>query len=212
MLSTEKPHLMVEQVTNRKLYQVTATTPYKQAFLNGQKITVGEEYTPFFKFYETTIQYPVTDGNTGQLEHVNAVDWLHRVRNGTIQTAPATLATIAWEVSQHYMMLARELLMEQIRVAEFGAKPPSRQRCLYVSETVDEAKSWLSLLGGNGGVCELTCTGTIHKADSRLMVMLSEPLSVTKEKARAYWRGESSAKPRLETLFVGNAEVTGYGL
>jgi hypothetical protein len=90
---------MVGQVINRKLYQVTVTTPYKQAFFNGQKITVGDEYTPFFKFYETTLQYPVTDSNTGQLEQVNAVDWLHRVRNGTIQTAPATLATIAWKLA-----------------------------------------------------------------------------------------------------------------
>jgi hypothetical protein len=106
------------------------------------------------------------------------------------------------------MILARELLMEQVRVDEFGGEPPSRQRCLYVSETVEEAKSWLALLGGNGVVCELTCTGTIHRADSRLM----EPLSLTKDKARAYWRGERSANPRMETLFVGDAEVTGYGL
>jgi hypothetical protein len=58
----------------------------------------------------------------------------------------------------------------------------------------------------------LTCTGTIHKADSRLMVKVSEPLSATRKKAQAYWRGECSADPRMETLFVGDAEVTGLGL
>lgn len=85
-------------------------------------------------------------------------------------------------------------------------------RFLYLSETAEEARSSLPLLGGKGAVCELTCTGIIHRADSRLMVKASEPLSVTMEKTRAYWRGESSADPRVETLFVGDAEVTGCGL
>ncbi|MHC4050159.1 DUF2441 domain-containing protein [Bradyrhizobium sp. 25ACV] len=115
-------------------------------------------------------------------------------------------------MSQHYMMLARELLMEQIRVEDFSGSPPSRQRCLYLSETVEEARTWLPLLGGNGAVCELTCTGVIHRADSRQMVMLSEPLQVTRERAQAYWQGKASADPRMETLFVGKAKITGMRL
>ena len=203
---------MVESVVGRKLYQITLTSPYKQAFVKDQKISVGGEYNPFFKFYETTRQYPVEDGNTGIITQVNAVEWLHRVRIGTIGTSHDMLANIAWEVSQHYMMLARELLMEQVRIQEFGSIPPSRQCCLYLSETVEEARTWLPLLGGNGAVCELTCTGIVHKADSRLMTMVSEPLSISREKALAYWRGEASAAPRMETLFVGDAEVTSLGL
>jgi hypothetical protein len=35
---------------------------------------------------------------------------------GTIATNYSILAEKAWQVSQHYMMLARELLMEEIRV------------------------------------------------------------------------------------------------
>lgn len=203
---------MVEPIKSRKLYQVTVTTPYKQAFVKGQKATIGRDYTPFFRFFENVREYPVTDGSTGVVSPVNAIDWLHRVRIGTIQSPPQTVAAIAWEVSQHYLMLARELLMEQIRVGEFKGRPPSRQRCLYLAETAEEARSWLPLLGDQGSVCELTCTGTIHKGDSRQMVMLSEPLSVTTERARAYWRGDATAAPRWEILFVGDAEVTGLGL
>lgn len=81
-----------------------------------------------------------------------------------------------------------------------------------MSENVEEARSWLSLLGGNGTVCELTCTGVIHRADSRLMVMLSEPLRDTREKAKLYWQGKAGADPRMETLFVGKAEVMDVGL
>jgi hypothetical protein len=37
----------------------------------------------------------------------------------------------------------------------------------------------------------------------------SEPLSVTRERARTYWRGEAGQNPEMETLFVGDAKVAG---
>jgi hypothetical protein len=203
---------MVEKITDRKLYQVTSTNNHKQAFVLNQQISIRDEHNPFFRFYETVLEYPTTDGQTGGLTNINAVEWLHRVRQKTILTSYEMLAEKAFEVSQHYMMLARELIMEQIRLEEFGGEPPSRQSCLFVSDTIEEAKGWIPLLGGQGAVCELICTGTMHRADSRLMVKVSQPLSVTKDKARAYWRGEASADPRMETLFAGDAVVSAVGL
>lgn len=134
---------MVEQVEDRKLYQITLTNHYKRAFVAGEKIDIGTEYNPFFRFYETTLEYPVTDGGTGAQINVNAVDWLHQVRMKTILTSYEILAEKAFEVSQHYMMLARELVMEHIRHEEFGGAPPSRQTCLYLGETPDDARSWI---------------------------------------------------------------------
>jgi hypothetical protein len=203
---------MVESVTNRKLYQLSLSSGYEQAFVLGQSVTIGQDYNPFFKFYETTMVYPVADGNTGATIQVNAVDWLLAVRAGNIAPNPGVLADKAVEVSQHYIMLARELLMEQIRLEEFSGKPPSRQKCLFLVDSADEAKTWLPLLGGARTVCELTCTGSVHRADSRLMVRNSEPLSVTRDRARAYWRGEANADPRMEILFEGEAVVSGVGL
>jgi len=203
---------MVEKIHDRKFYQVSLTNNYKRAFALNQKITAGSEHNPFFKFYEKALEYPTTDGQTGILIQVNAVEWLHRVRAKTILTSYEILAEKAFEVSQHYMMLARELIMEQIRIEEFGGAPPSRQTCLFLSETIEEARTWIPLLGGRGAVCELLCTGNIHRVDSRLMVKVSEPLSTTKDRARAYWRGEVSADSRPETLFEGDAAVSAIGL
>jgi hypothetical protein len=203
---------MTEDINGQKFYQITETNAYKQAFTLGQTIHVGQEFNPFFKFYETARTYPVTDALTGVAVQVDAIEWLHRAKIGAIQTSNSVLATIAWEVSQHYMMLARELLMEQIRVDEFDSAPPSRQTCLYLSDTISEAKTWAPLLGANGVVCELTCTGTIHRADSRMMVMHSEPLSTTKDRARAYWRGEATSNPRMEILFSGDTTISAIGL
>jgi len=203
---------MVERVRGKKFYQVTWTNGYKQAFVLNQQVKAGIDHNPFFRFYESTLCYPVTDATTGALIQINAVEWLHRVRAKTILTSHEILAEKAFEISQHYMMLARELVMEQIRLEEFEGVPPSRQKCLYLSNSVEEAKSWIPLVGGGGTVCELTCTGTIHRADSRLMVKVSEPLSVTKDKARAYWRGEATGDPRMETLFEGDALISAIGL
>ncbi len=203
---------MVEQVQDRKLYHLTVTKPYKQALVAGQIVRVGETYNPFFGFYENAREYPITDRNTGATVNVKAVSWLRWVKEGTIQPSPDVLARIGFEVAQHYVMLCRELLMEEIRRDEFGGAPPSRQRCLYACDTLDEARYWNERIGDKAAICELTGTGTIHRADARLLLGDSEPLSVTKYRARQYWRGEIGPDPEMETLFIGDAIVTGYGL
>lgn len=200
---------MVEQVRGRKLFHLTSTRPYKQELVLRQAVRIGDSYTPFFGFYEGSRTYPVTleDGSTVQ---VPAVKFLKQVQAGNINCP--TLPVVAAEVAQHYVMLCRELIMEDIRLAEFGGKPPSRQRCLYACDSIEEALNWKSLVGQDSTIVELICTGTIHRADASLLLGDSEPLSVTRDRARRYWRGEAGESPQWETLFTGEAEVTGFGL
>lgn len=119
---------MVEIVQGKRLYQVTVTNNYKVAFVAGQTVQVGRYQNPFFKFYELTMEYPIIDSQMGTTVMLNCVELIHRVRNKTVQTSYDVLAEKAFEVSQHYMMLARELVMEQIRVEEFDGRPPSLGR------------------------------------------------------------------------------------
>ncbi|MCX7310322.1 MAG: DUF2441 domain-containing protein [Alphaproteobacteria bacterium] len=185
------------------------TKPYKQAVVADQKVTIGEAHNPFFAFYESASDYPVTMQDMSVVQ-VKALKFLNQVKAGTLNCP--TLATIAVEVTSHYVMLCRELIMEEIRVEEFNAEPPSRQRCLYACETLDEAKYWNQRIGEDGTICELTCTGILHRADARLLLGDSEPLSVTRDRARQYWRGDAGENPELETLFEGDATVTSFGL
>lgn len=201
---------MVERVTNYRLYHVTVPKPYKQPFVPNQSVEIGDNDNPFFGFYESVRQYPVMEN--GQLVQVKAVRWLTAVRAGRIDPAPGLLPSIAVEVAQHYVMLCRELVMEEIRKSEFDAMPPSRQRCIFACETLESARAWQRRLGGEGTICELICAGKIHRADARLLLGDSEPLSVTRERARAYWRGEIGEDPELELLFVGKAVVNASGL
>lgn len=66
----------VERVKGRKLYQATLTNHYKQAFVLAQKVKVGEDFNPFFKFYEGTLTYPVTDRMAPRSSYRNDCDEL----------------------------------------------------------------------------------------------------------------------------------------
>lgn len=194
---------MVERVRNRTLYHLTETKLYKQAFVAGQVVKIGESYTPYFGFYETARTYPVTQPD-GSVIQVPAVKFLKSAQSGELNCPQ--LSTIAAEVAVHYVMLCRELIMEEIRATEFSGAPPSRQHCLYTCSTVEEARYWKEFVGQKSTICELLCTGTIHRADASLLLGDSEPLSVTKDRARKYWRGDGGAQ-QWETLFVGQAKV-----
>ena len=135
-------------------------------------------------------------------------------RDGKLQTDQFRLAEIAAEVATHFAMLVRELVMEEVR-KEVHPEAPSRQRCLYLCDSLEEARYWNKVLGdqGNvGSICSSLCNGVSHRADTGLLLGDSEPLSVTRERATRYWRGEAGDKPEWETLFVGDAVVTGVGL
>lgn len=203
---------VAEQVKDRKLFHLTETKAYKQAFVADQVVKIGEAYNPFFGFYEGSREYTVLNSDTGEPFQVKAVAWLKRVRDKKIEVEFDILAKIAAEVAVHYVMLCREIIMEEIRCEEFNSEPPSRQRCLYGCDTLEEAQCWKQLVSQTSTICELTCTGTVHRADASLLLGDSEPLSVTKDRARRYWRGETGDVPRWETLFVGTARVTSVGL
>lgn len=201
---------MVQQVENHRLFHVTIQKTYKVALAIDQTIRLGDGYNPFFQFYENAREYAVAQEN-GTVMNVKAVSWLKHVRDGKITVDPARLASIASDIAVHYVMLCRELIMEQVRRDDFKSEPPSRQRCLYACETLDQARHWNDRLGG-GSICELSCTGTIHRADAALLLGDSEPLSLTIARAKMYWRGERSNHPEWETLFVGDAKVVGFNL
>jgi hypothetical protein len=199
---------MFEKITDKTLYHFTANKQYKRALTAGQKVIAGVDYNPFFAFYEGARLYPVTLEDKSIVQ-VRAIKFLTKVKEGVINCP--RLPVIAHEVAQHYIMLARELIMEEIRIRDFS-EAPSRQRCLYLADSLEEARTWQKRIGDGGEICSLTCNGVTHRADAHLLLGDSEPLSETRARAARYWRGEASETPEWETLFVGEAIVTAIGL
>lgn len=188
-------------------FHVTRNLPYgpSSSLAAGTTISVGEIHNPFFGFYENAQSYPVTL-QSGEVVQVPAIRFLRAVHAGEVN--PHNLPKTALDVSTHYMMLARELLFEEVRGrTDATLRLPSRQTCLWASESLEEAYTWANKFEGPSRILRLQVTGACHRADSKLLLDDSEPLSQTYSKAEAYWRGEGSPDPHWELLVSGTVVV-----
>lgn len=196
------------RVEKRLLYHVNSQanrSPYG-LMRGGDVVAVGKDTNPFFRFYDVHQRtYPVTDGN-GIVHQVPAVKFLRLVKEGGVNAR--NLPGDAFEIAQHFMMLARELLWEGVRLAEF-ADAPSRQRCVWLIESLEDVKRWLRLMKFRPvHVVQVAATGNALVTDQGHLAGDSEILQVWFDRARAYWRGERTAESLMEVLFEGTLEVT----
>jgi hypothetical protein len=199
---------MVEQVVEREFFHVARATSYPP-LRDGQVLTVGDANNPFFNGLDKQLDVPIIEN--GQRVEIPPGEWLKRAREGRFYPAPTpeVVAEIGFVATRHYAILCRELVMEDIRAREFR-DAPSRQRCLYLCETPEEAATWRrDHLGGNGNIVRLACTGAIHHGDASIMLRDGEALWSVIANAHRYWRSETTAQPQREILFAGTARVFG---
>jgi len=200
MVGQAVTHNVVEQA----FFHVTRKVIYNPhvPLTVGCALEAGTRHNPFFAFYDNVRAYPVR--RNGIEEQLPAIAFLKGVANGNIQCP--TLPQIALETVQHYANLSREIIMEQIR-KEVAPGAPSRQNCLWVADSLDGARWWQSRLGGESTIVRLRATGAAHKADAAFLLVDTEPLSTTIDKAKLYWLGRQTEAPEFETLFSGRAVV-----
>ncbi len=197
---------MPEIVEDRIFFHVASTMDYNRnpPLTDGYEFIVGDTHNPFFGFYEGEITIPINT-QTGVIP-VKALRFLREVSRGNITPAPDFVHR-AHHIAQHYLMLARELIMEEVR-KEIQPEAPSRQSCLWVVESLDEARHWKQRIQNpQTQIVELTLNGIIQRVDAALLLGDSEPLTVTYDRARQYWRGNISTTPELEVLFKGQVRV-----
>lgn len=201
---------MVEAITEQSFFHINSTANLSPHDLmrRGLFIEVGNQTNPFFRFYETYQRtYAVTDTNTSVVHQVPAIKFLRCIKDGTVTSN--MLPTIAVETAKHFLMLARELVWENVRLAEFP-DAPSRQRCIWLIRTLEDTKRWISQMGFQPNcywVVQVRGTGRILDVDANLLAGDSEPLPTWYEKARAYWMGKKSENPLPEVLFEGTIRV-----
>jgi len=195
---------MVDIVTDAEFFHVTHNKTYvrHEPLVLGQSFSVGEETNPFMGYYDNARTYGVQA--EGKTIKVPALKFLRDVRRGRIDCPD--LAKQAYNVANHYSMLARELIMEEVR-RDIAPTAPSRKNCLWVVDDLGLASHWQRKLGGESRLVKLQLTGTLHRGDAKFLMNESEPLATTYEKAHAYWRGEETEDSLPEYLFTGTATL-----
>jgi hypothetical protein len=200
---------VVELVENMTVFHVAHNKNYvrREPLKMGQKIEVGKATNPFMGYYDKARTYSVKHGNTTQ--KIPALKFLREVNKGKIECAD--IARQAHKIANHYSMLSRELIMEEIRL-QIAPTAPSRKTCLWVVDELPLAEYWSKKIGGTSQIVKLSLTGCIHRCDAKHLMNESEPLADTYAKAERYWLGQVSKDPLPEILFAGSATVTAENL
>lgn len=192
-------------VNNKQFFHINSkanASPYDLMEVKST-IVVGENTNPFFNYYEKYSRtYEVREPNN-TIQSIPGITFLKNVKEGNI--IPDNLPAISYDISKHFMMLARELVWESIRIKYFP-ECPSRQKCLWLIKDEETVRKWLPVLGfcnGTYSIVRVRATGIIAEVDSQLLVNGSEPLSDWYENARKYWSGEMTNNPLSEILFNG---------
>src|SRR5689334_8757887 len=110
---------MVELVSEESYFHINSNANLSPHDLMrmGSIIEIGQQTNPFFRLYETWQRtYDVTNVDTKEVLRVPSIRFLRCVKEGSVTTD--ALPTIAHDVANHFLMLARELFWENVRLAE----------------------------------------------------------------------------------------------
>lgn len=198
---------MAEKVDGRTFYHVNIAHPYSgyPLLTTGQTLKTDAP-NPFFQFFDTHPRiYPVTKPE-GTVEPVGGLAFLKRVREGSIN--PNNLPVTAVEVAEHFYFLARELLLENVRLKHF-ADEPSRMKAIWLVDDFAGLKYWRDRIVGQNTdrpcqCFEVIANGTILRCDARLIPGADDRYGVSEANAKRYWAGQVAAeRPEPEVLFNG---------
>lgn len=107
--------------------------------------------------------------------------------------------------------IIRELVLENYRLTHCP-NLPSRLKCLFACESLEQAKNWQTILQrmynekSNSIIVELEADGTIFKADGSLMLRNTYSINNKFSLAEKYWNSKGVFK-EPEILFMGLAKV-----
>lgn len=169
----------------------------------GDTFTIGQKNNPFYDFYERPRQYTVQspDGPV----HLPAITFLREINRGKVDCPDLPRQALA--IANHYNILAREIIMDDVR-QRIAPGTPSRKRCLWVVDDLGLAEYWQKKLGTKASnIVRLLLEGNFHKGDATLLLNDSEPISTTYKRAEQYWQGHMQDDPLPEILFEGAAAV-----
>ncbi len=107
-----------------------------------------------------------------------------------------------------YIRLLREMEFENIRREQY-ANCPSRTRCIWLTDNLDEAIYWRKRLNkvNSTRILRVEVNGILHQADGRYLSAESSSLSELRVAAQSYWGGLLRADSEREILLEGAMTV-----
>lgn len=116
---------------------------------------------------------------------------------------------LVYETINNSAMITRELIFEEVR-KEVNSELPSRLKCLYVCNSLEEIEEWLNIFKRTNKkdyqILELELTGKVFTGDASYILRQNISLNKKREQAKEYWNG-NKINNHNETLFEGTAVV-----
>ena len=105
--------------------------------------------------------------------------------------------------------LQQELIFEYVR-KEINPHLPSRQSCIWVTNTVMDGYKWSELFNCPN-ILKLKLNGEVHKTNGKFIdINQNNDLYTARVNAEEYWRGEDNSGDEIEFLFEGEIEIVDF--
>ena len=184
------------KVKNQILYQVATNRDFKV----GDKIHFGNETNGQMKIFDFT--FNENGKPLHELGFKNAKKGIFKNKNLEMKMAIAL---------QNYDLFMREIAMEEVRKEKFP-NLPSRFKCMYLSETKEEALKNLEIMFKKGQgqfqAIAVKLSGELFYVKEVGIGRRGASYNEYRKLAEKFWeQNQHSAEKTKEILFVGDAEV-----
>ena len=175
-------------------------------------IVKTNDFNPYFEYYNSYIHPNLTVNlNTPEEFQLSRLKMLEAVSSSSITMKDQVeVAKIGELIAQHFITYTRELVFEAVRAEKFPHLP-SRQKCIWVVDSLDGLKHWKSRLPPASGydieVFKVDIQGNIHSASEEHLLYGEFLHSEMIDAANKYWNGTISETIRKETLFEGEMRI-----
>lgn len=118
---------------------------------------------------------------------------------------------LVFETVNNSAMVTRELIFEEVR-KEIDTELPSRMKCLYVCENMEDIDKWLEIFKRTSKkdksyqIVKLELTGKCVTCDASYVLRQNISLNKKREQAKRYWNCEVKDNEK-EVLFEGTAVI-----
>lgn len=188
---------MIEKIIKKTYYHINTGK-----ILNvGDILNIGESYNNFYhEIYNS--EYLLEEKDANEL-------LINNRKNKDYNINDIEEFKLIYDTINNSAMITRELIFEEVR-KEINDELPSRLKCLYVCNSLDEIEEWLNIFKRTNKkdyqILELELTGKVFTGDASYILRQNISLNKKRQQAKEYWKGNKIHNHK-ESLFEGIAIV-----